>query len=378
MDYSDSYLPKRSDDIYNEIESFEDYEFTQCVAYEMAIRNHEANRLITKLDKLKRLKKLASDKITARYGVTGFLTNYVVIMAPNNMVTNMLKSKLKKQFYIIYGYTQIKHEHADDAFCKSIENNEKHIKHAFYKELDRLNRKIQSPTSSIIKHNLLVPNTPRYYNHQSCEDGFIVSQGIYQGSNIHDISNIKQNFKRAGFDIGNSANMKINFALPKDELIAYVSHIKDTLDKSITNKLRLPIELFGDEVEDYLPSKNYPKKVTSKKIADIFYIYDYVTARLKYIKYENELIKKEYDEKIQFIKNNIDLTKREKKIQILSLQEEHSENKINTKIEDIFTENELLNSIKVKSSRAMDYYYAIKPYITKCKYVELITDSSAL
>ena len=34
-------LPKRSDDIYKEIESFEEYELTQCVAYEMAIRNDD-------------------------------------------------------------------------------------------------------------------------------------------------------------------------------------------------------------------------------------------------------------------------------------------------------------------------------------------------
>jgi hypothetical protein len=34
-------LPKRSDSIYKEIESFKDYEFTNCIAYEMAIRNDE-------------------------------------------------------------------------------------------------------------------------------------------------------------------------------------------------------------------------------------------------------------------------------------------------------------------------------------------------
>ena len=33
------YLVNRDDLIYQEIESFKDYEFTNCVAYEMAIRN---------------------------------------------------------------------------------------------------------------------------------------------------------------------------------------------------------------------------------------------------------------------------------------------------------------------------------------------------
>ena len=34
-------LPKRDDEIYKEIESFKDYELTQCVAYEMAIRSSD-------------------------------------------------------------------------------------------------------------------------------------------------------------------------------------------------------------------------------------------------------------------------------------------------------------------------------------------------
>lgn len=32
---------KRNDDVYLEIESFADYELTQCIAYEMAIRNYQ-------------------------------------------------------------------------------------------------------------------------------------------------------------------------------------------------------------------------------------------------------------------------------------------------------------------------------------------------
>ncbi len=34
-------LPKREDAIYKEIASFEEYELTQCAAYEMAVRNDE-------------------------------------------------------------------------------------------------------------------------------------------------------------------------------------------------------------------------------------------------------------------------------------------------------------------------------------------------
>lgn len=34
-------MPKRSDPQYIEIENFKDYELTNCIAYEMAIRNPE-------------------------------------------------------------------------------------------------------------------------------------------------------------------------------------------------------------------------------------------------------------------------------------------------------------------------------------------------
>ena len=42
-------LPKRSDSIYKEIEAFEDYEFTNCIAYEMAIRNKEVINICNKI-----------------------------------------------------------------------------------------------------------------------------------------------------------------------------------------------------------------------------------------------------------------------------------------------------------------------------------------
>lgn len=47
MDYSkleDITIPTREDAIYKEIENFQEYELTQCVAYEMAVRcptNHQ-------------------------------------------------------------------------------------------------------------------------------------------------------------------------------------------------------------------------------------------------------------------------------------------------------------------------------------------------
>ena len=39
-------LPQRDDLIYKEIEEFQDYELTNCIAYEMAIRNEDIKKLL--------------------------------------------------------------------------------------------------------------------------------------------------------------------------------------------------------------------------------------------------------------------------------------------------------------------------------------------
>ena len=39
-------LPKLTDSIYKEIEEFEDYEYSNCIAYEMCIRNKEVKKIL--------------------------------------------------------------------------------------------------------------------------------------------------------------------------------------------------------------------------------------------------------------------------------------------------------------------------------------------
>lgn len=48
-------LPNRADEKYTRIEGYEDYEFTHCIAYEMAIRNENVKKLTSALEKLNSL-----------------------------------------------------------------------------------------------------------------------------------------------------------------------------------------------------------------------------------------------------------------------------------------------------------------------------------
>ena len=48
-------LPNRADQIYTRIENYKDYEFTHCIAYEMAIRNEKVIKLTSIMEKLNNL-----------------------------------------------------------------------------------------------------------------------------------------------------------------------------------------------------------------------------------------------------------------------------------------------------------------------------------
>ena len=59
-------LPQRDDLIYKEIEEFQDYELTNCIAYEMAIRNKDAAKKIAILKRINNLKNKIIEKIKMR------------------------------------------------------------------------------------------------------------------------------------------------------------------------------------------------------------------------------------------------------------------------------------------------------------------------
>ena len=123
-------------------------------------------------------------------------------------------------------------------------------------------------------------------------------------------------------------------------------------------------------------SKNYPKKQTSHKIADMLYIYDYVQARQSFIKESNQLMEMEYQKNTSAIDTDKDLNTAEKKAQYTQLKIEKADDTIDTKIEDIFKDIEETASLKIKANSISKLYYSIKPYIDDLKYKEFIMGKS--
>lgn len=146
---------------------------------------------------------------------------------------------------------------------------------------------------------------------------------------------LSQNTQKMIYDT-NQINVALNMSLPEDELVEYIKYIKKTLSDEKSKKLKSPNKLLGKEVKDAEKTANYPKKPTVKKLADMFFVYDYITAKLEELKSDSQLMTEEYNENKENIKNDKSCTTKEKEIQLEELLKEYEENKTSIKVENIF------------------------------------------
>jgi len=370
-DYFDNKLPKRDDDIYKEIEAFEDYEYTNCIAFEMAIRNKEVKKLLDKSHLFREVEKAEEDAINIYfdnilpnagerkdfiYELSKYGFNYVKC-SYYNLAKNMKRIKGDKLGSKILTQpertklTDILSEGELDIVC-AVEIN-------IYNQMPWV--KTEKDKMDTNQDFLEMGNHLEWSFHETNEE--IIKDALKRQQKIK----IENEFSRPILELPCSelADIQINLSLPKDELIAYISKVKDDFDKD-SPSIKSPLKFLGEEL-----SKSNLQKQSKKLISDKFYIYDYVTERLRQIKYMNEQNELKYNEKIAEIKTNIYLTGGDKKIQTQELKKEMNNDKINTNINTIFTE------IKgFTASTAKRYFYDIKPFIDDLKYKELVTGTS--
>ena len=233
-------LPTRSDTIYLEVESFEDYEYTNCIAYEMAIRNGEVKALFLNASDIN----------------SDILRNDYLIFPAEVYKYNWSKSKdLSNESYKSFFLKNTKEKN----FGK-IKNYSVKAGKGFYLEY----------STHLLKDN-------KIRNHQS----------------------ISKNYSRPEMKQNYNTNFKfdLNLALPKDELIAYISKIKDEYDKDnsiIKGSLELIGEVLSVADENLLIHKG-TGKYNKQRVADMFYIYDCDKLNIKKSKIINELNYYYYD-----------------------------------------------------------------------------------
>lgn len=363
-------LPKRSDFSYKEIEKFEDYEYTNCIAYEMSIRNKELKELLKEIvnyplyefspykDKHNEL----DEKLEKNYFI-----NFKIRKHIEKSYEEYLK-KYHKEFYERRECIQIMKAFRNKEFEKHIIDNiteyEEKVQNYFYNNFERLKFEYDEfTTEEHATHENSRPLIHEVYVVKIDGEFELVDKESPCIAVIENRNFLR--FKRPRLsvykELDKTIKFNINPNLPKKELIAYISKLKDVYDED-NSIIKSPLELLG---ENFKKADN--KKINKKLIADKFFIYDYIKARQEKIKSDNELYSQVYKEEVQNIKNNHELTRKYKEIQLKELKKEFEEN-TNTRINELFEDIKGFPSATVKR-----YYYDIKPFIDDCKYKELIT-----
>ena len=287
----ESKLPRRDDDEYQIISSYEPYELTHCISYEMAIRNKDVKVL---LEKIKTLTLLSRDLFKAdmlhkndsalfyimeieeqREKILESL-NTLNIKLNIDFESSSLTEIQSELFRLIAEYTVLLEEDYYMIYDRKDivpEGMEEVFKEPNHHETDiELNQYMDKAIKESIRH-AYDPN-PRYKDNYTVKDGYVTYQACYEGSKEYDINKIFPNFKRPMREF-NQTQVAFNMSLPKDELMAYIEKIKDDYDNKNTSYKTLNQLLYEDDTDTRVDEKLEHKQ--KKRYADDFFIYDYYT-----------------------------------------------------------------------------------------------------
>lgn len=290
----DSKLPKRCDEKYKIIENYKPYELTHCISYEMAIRNKEvklllkniilltiANEELFKLtmttynhdemqdfvkfyikDSLKETVNNISEYFKSiNISLNIDFDNFDLLQSLNDITKTLAKASnlLEDKYYMIHDCKEIN-------IPKGWENIFDEPNHC---ETDS---ELNEHFEKVVNSTFGIKNDKRYKDHSEKNDCYVSYQGIFEGSNSYEINKFFPNFKRPMKEF-NQTQVAFNMSLPKNEIIAYITRIKDDYDNKESSYKTLNQLLYGDDtrIEDKLDHDD------KKRYADDFFIYDYYT-----------------------------------------------------------------------------------------------------
>lgn len=324
-------IPKRSDSQYVEVEEFADYELTQCIAYEMAIRdwhykdladgavqyynqNKESIDLYVSRDEsdnytLEQTKKASEDF----YELNSLLSEIDVIKSEYGFIVSSKNKyrdyRLGSEFWDIV-----------DICSLAVMPNEDKLDQGKGTLIHQKDMKEIQLTKEIIRDGysmdiiLSTDDDDCYFvdDEGYPEDGgevrtikdyarFIEENGYFNDFTCTSNIRIEENFKRPLVRVEKHKTIKpeitLNMNRPLDELIAYITHVKKDTEKN--NLIKLPIELLGLELTrgDNLVCNEKGDKcfdprsilIKQQKMADMFYIYDCIKEGYAQVKIRNEV-----------------------------------------------------------------------------------------
>lgn len=416
-------LPKRTDTIYKEIESFEDYEYTNCIAYEMMIRDVSyINKVKTTINEIYSLNlklNYYTDIYNKKMSGSIILNDKDVeeVIQCINDVQNDIKGKYlnisidnddfeQLKFLVnIPFFTQnqkyfleevidnlIREVNGKRGYCNPIDiyeedytleeynqSMEDYLDNEYTSEFEIIRMNVSDEIYNGFKVNSttwLPPLKNAYYGNNEhlneiTSPPFLVLTGQYKH-----YKEIKPYFKRDIIQIKNEreVSLNINLALPLEELKSYIENIKKEYDKD-NSIIKNPIELIGEELEkaEKIKSKAVPKDKNKRKkaMADAFYIYDVWKILESHYAQRTIELKAEQEKEIKAIKQNINYDKHDKKSAILEIKEKY--NDLLMQYTKPYLKTEIATQLNISTDTIDKLHSLMIKYIDNLKYKELIT-----
>lgn len=329
-------LPKRGSSKYTEMKEFQYYELTHCVVYEMAKRNKKVQDMLEILDYLEEFKNgEVYTNVSKRF----------ILITPEEEEQFLALSK--------YNLAELRHELENmidwDSMYENLrKNNSIKIEKSdadfiyngggYYNVSKDKRRLVEGYIEIIIAeikddlvNNYLIYPEGYISNFQGADEDYLhevetqelteigttftdgINESVYKGfcilqemnensdNQMYAVNHIIPNFKRKIHNSNQIATL-LNFSLPLNEIIDYITHIKNTLDHKDnidTRIIKSPVELLGEELDnaddiDNMCSENRNGNLKcfdgrkgllrTEKLADMFFIYDCVRAGYKKLK----------------------------------------------------------------------------------------------
>jgi len=315
---------KRNDEegIYKEIENFQDYEYTNCIAYEMAIRNNDVIEIKSRINNLiETMRKNVREKFDKFEQLEKMRKKDFDILLNSD-------DELKKEYTQYRKFFSCFLYHIDYDFLEkySLETKE-------YNEIKELNQELinnywirsffddeiinaiygvffQKINNDYIEFEIKSLKFKEKSIHEINEfesSDYISSLPIGKYDDNSDIREVKEwkigviNEKGMEVDLSKfyktkntlivpknltkTIKININLNLPLEELKAYIEHIKLEYEKD-NSIIKSTLELLGEKLN--IKTIKF-KEMTSKEWADCFFIYDYFkssTDKLKGTKFQ--------------------------------------------------------------------------------------------
>ena len=318
---------KRSDNQYVEVEEFADYELTQCIAYEMAIRDDEkwiklSQKVVTFYKEHKDIIDYAistkdytiNDDINKKKHFNGCekistldsFIHEIYIINLEDIPLDYKDPRLSDEFWSIkamldgyYGRGEKELQYNNTSFIQSDWREETSVVNHTFREGYFIETYLSTPDFDcyIEDENAKYDGEEKAVSNISEYKQYVNSGKYVSESNIKIIDSFKR--PMIGIDELKTINIElsVNLNRPLNELIAYITHIKQDIEQN--NLVKLPIELLGIELKrgDNLVCNEKgekcfdPRSILTKqqKMADMFYIYDCLKLGYSQTKIRNEV-----------------------------------------------------------------------------------------